>query len=192
MPLRERKKTATRMALHEAALRLAVEHGLERITVEAIADAASVSRRTFSNYFAGKEEALLYGDHARMRTFLAHVRDRPAGEPPWEALTRAAERLYLDLGERDPRWVAQSRLLRGHPSLLERQAATYAALERDLATAVAARLPAGGSPLRARVTAAAFLSAWRAAVQVWLDQPPGTSLAELARDALGIAADRFE
>jgi AcrR family transcriptional regulator len=192
MPLRERKKSATRMALHEAALRLAVEHGPDRVTVEAIADDAGVSRRTFSNYFASKEDALLYGDHARMRAFLERVNDRPPGEPPWEALTRAAEQLYLELGERDPRWVAQSRLLRGHPSLLERQAVTYAALERDLAAAVAGRLPGDGAVLRARVTAAAFLSAWRAAVQVWLDQPPGTSLAGVTGEALRIAAARFE
>jgi AcrR family transcriptional regulator len=56
--LRERKKTATRQALHEAAVRLAVERGVDNVTIEAIADAASVSRRTFSNYFAGKEQAL--------------------------------------------------------------------------------------------------------------------------------------
>ena len=57
--LRERKKAATRQALHEAAVRLAIAHGPDRITVEAVADEAGVSRRTFSNYFANKEEALL-------------------------------------------------------------------------------------------------------------------------------------
>jgi len=192
MPLRERKKFATRMALHEAAVRLAIEHGLDRITVEAIADAASVSRRTFSNYFASKEEALLYGDHARMRQFLDLVHARPAGEPPWTALTRAAERLYRDLGDRDPRWVAQSRLLRGHPTLMARQATTFAALERDLAAEVAARLPEGHAPVRARVLAAAFLSALRVGVQMWLDQPPGTSLVALTLEALDATAAHFE
>src|SRR3954468_1297252 len=76
--LRERKKAATRHALHEAAVRLAIAHGPARVTVEAIADEAGVSRRTFSNYFANKEEALLYGDHQRIRAMVEMVRARPA------------------------------------------------------------------------------------------------------------------
>ncbi|MEE3922160.1 TetR/AcrR family transcriptional regulator [Micromonospora sp. BRA006-A] len=88
--LRERKKAATRLALHEAALSLAVEHGPDRITVEAIADAANVSRRTFSNYFGGKEEALFHGDTLRLRRLLRLVADQPAELSPWAALTRAA------------------------------------------------------------------------------------------------------
>ncbi|NED89115.1 TetR family transcriptional regulator, partial [Streptomyces sp. SID11233] len=60
--LRERKKAATREAVHKAALSLAVEHGFEHVTVEAIADAAGISRRTFSNYFTAKEDAVLWGE----------------------------------------------------------------------------------------------------------------------------------
>src|SRR5690242_5600875 len=119
--LRERKKAATRQALHDAAVRLAIEHGLERVTVEAIADDAGVSRRTFSNYFGGKEEALMYGDLQRVRKLIAGVRARPAGEPPWAALTAAAEEFYRELGALDPQRVAQTRLVRNHPTLLAAQ-----------------------------------------------------------------------
>src|SRR5918911_5749347 len=88
--LRERKKLATRQALHQAAVSIAVERGLERLTVEAIADAADVSRRTFSNYFANKEEALLWSDRVRMDRFLELVAARPQDEPPWQAMSAAA------------------------------------------------------------------------------------------------------
>ena len=60
--LRERKKRATREALHDAALRLTLEHGLEHLTVEEISAAAEVSPRTFFNYFPGKEQAIVGDD----------------------------------------------------------------------------------------------------------------------------------
>jgi AcrR family transcriptional regulator len=191
--LRERKKSATRQALHEAALSLAMVHGPDRVTVEAIADAANVSRRTFSNYFASKEEALLYGDHLRMRLMLDLVHGRPASESPWTALTGGARELHRQIGERDPQWVAQTRLAREHPALLAQQVTTYAALERELAVEVAARMaPGTATVMRARLIAGAFLAALRVAVQVWLDQPPGTPLADLVQQALGDTRERFE
>ncbi|MFI7742081.1 TetR family transcriptional regulator [Kocuria rhizosphaericola] len=57
--LRARKKAETWSAIHEAAAALAVEHGVDRTTVEAVAAAAGVSPRTFFNYFPAKEDAVL-------------------------------------------------------------------------------------------------------------------------------------
>ena len=190
--LRERKKNATRQALHEAALRLAIEHGADQVTVEAIADDAGVSRRTFSNYFANKEQALLHGDQQRMRALVDAVHARPAGEPPWVALTKAAEQLYAGLHDLDPQAVAQGRLVRGQPALAAQQVNIFAALERELATEVAARLddqdPTG---VRARLTAAAFLVALRVSLNVWLDQPPGTRLWDVVQNALSQSGRGF-
>ncbi|WP_083266626.1 TetR/AcrR family transcriptional regulator [Arthrobacter sp. U41] len=59
LPLRERKKAETWLALHEAAASLALQHGVDQTTVEAIASSAGVSPRTFFNYFAVKEDAIL-------------------------------------------------------------------------------------------------------------------------------------
>src|SRR3954451_5934320 len=193
--LRERKKAATKHALYEAAVRLALEHGLERTTVEAIADEAGVSRRTFSNYFAGKEEALLYGEHQRVQALVEIVRARPRVEPAWVALTRAAEDFYLQIGVLDPEQLSQWRLVRAQPSLVAAQVQTFAALAGELAAEVAARLPDGDhpDPVRARLTAAAFLAALRVALHVWLDQPTGSrSLWDLVQRALDEAGGGFD
>jgi AcrR family transcriptional regulator len=190
--LRERKKEATREALHEAALRLAVQRGPDRVTIDDIADAASVSRRTFSNYFGSKDEALLYRDQSRMRTLLELIRARPERESAWTALTNAAFELYALVGDRDPTWLAQTRLVRRHPSLAGYQVAAYAALERDLAEQLAGRLPPDPwLELRARLMAAGYLSTLRITLQTWLDRTSGPRLPEVLREALDAMGQRF-
>jgi AcrR family transcriptional regulator len=190
--LRERKKVATRQALHEAAVRLAVERGLDNVTVEAIADAVDVSRRTFSNYFDGKEDAVLYGYEQRLRTLLDLLRARPADESAWTALRQAFHDLYPQLGAQDSQWVAEMRLTRQHPSLLARQLATFARCERDLTEAVAERT--GGQepdPVRARVIAATFLTGIRLATQLWLDEPQTRSLIDAADNVFDQISAQF-
>ena len=59
MPLRARKKQETRRAIQRAALQLALDGGLENLTIEAIAAAANISQRTFFNYFDSKEDAIV-------------------------------------------------------------------------------------------------------------------------------------
>jgi AcrR family transcriptional regulator len=183
--LRERKKAATRHALHEAALRLAAERGLEHVTVEAIADAANVSRRTFSNYFSGKEEALFHGDAEQLRRMLELLADQPADELPWTALGRVAEQLAADLG-RDPSWLASRRQLRAHPGLLARQVAAYTTIEGELTTELVKRLSGRDVALRARLLAACFLTTVRVATQQWIEAPDGR-LVDVVRAAMAHA-----
>lgn len=166
--LRERKKEATRQAVHEATLRLTVEHGFDQVTVEAVADAAGISRRTFSNYFTNKEDALLHGEEQQIRALVSTVRDRPADEPAWPALRAAVAQFRTAPPERD--WAVRTRLAMRHPSLLARQLANHAALERDLAEAVATRPGPPSAPVRPIVLAAAFLASLRIAMRMWIEE----------------------
>jgi AcrR family transcriptional regulator len=87
--LRERKKLDTRRALSDAALGLAFERGLDRVTRDDIAARAGVSLRTFNNYFTNKFEAVAYRQLERMRLSLNEFRDRPADEPLWTAIAES-------------------------------------------------------------------------------------------------------
>jgi AcrR family transcriptional regulator len=190
--LRERKKDATRQALHEAVLRLAVDRGWDAVTVEAVADQANVSRRTFSNYFANKEEALFHGDLQRIERLLSQFRARPRSEPAWRALTATAASQYADLDEIDPKWMAQMRLVRMHPALLAQQVATQLTLEEELATEIAARSPAADdAEMRARVMAATFLATIRTVVVLWTTQDRNERLSTAINAGLKVAGEKF-
>lgn len=182
--LRDRKKTATRQSLHEAALRLAMAHGLDGVTVEDIADEAGVSRRTFSNYFANKEDAILHEDRERTGRLLSFLGDRPASEPPWPALRNAVADLLRDQDAPDPAWVEQLRLLRRHPSLLARQASDQIAVERELAAVLVERGHDTDEEL-ARLMAATLLATFRTAAALWLEGSGEQSLPELVDRLLG-------
>lgn len=57
--LRERKRRATMVAIEDAATSLVLEHGYDAVTVDQICAAAEVSKRTFFNYVASKEAAVI-------------------------------------------------------------------------------------------------------------------------------------
>ncbi|MEO6827585.1 MAG: TetR/AcrR family transcriptional regulator [Microbacteriaceae bacterium] len=57
--LRDRKRAETRAELEQAAVDLVLGEGLDGATIEAISQRASVSPRTFFNYFESKDDAVL-------------------------------------------------------------------------------------------------------------------------------------
>jgi AcrR family transcriptional regulator len=57
--LRERHRQQVLVDLHEAAVALVNQVGFADATIDLIADRAGVSRRTFFNYYASKEDAVL-------------------------------------------------------------------------------------------------------------------------------------
>lgn len=184
---RERKKLATRAALSEAALRLAVEHGVEHVTAEHIADEADVAVRTFFNYFSSKEEAVVAGDLGTSGSLAAAFTERPRDEPLSDSLREATLALVRGEEFRDRRRVEQMRAVRRAPSLLPHRLAAYAEQEQALTDAVAART---GSDVEHDVlpalAAATAMAAMRVAVLRWLthgvDELDRPGLVELVED----------
>ena len=57
--LRARKRRATENAIETSAVRLALDLGVENVTVEAICERADISRSTFFNYFSSRDYAIV-------------------------------------------------------------------------------------------------------------------------------------
>jgi AcrR family transcriptional regulator len=184
--LRERKKRQTRQALSWAALRLAVERGLDNVLVEDIAAEAGVSTRTFNNYFSSKAEAISSRHLDRMRTVSDALRARPADEPLWTALTHAALAPFEDSHPTpDADWQAGVKLMMSEPALIGEFLRVSALADRELAAAIAERT--GTDPkldLYPRLVAAAVGAATNVANELWLNADPPVSLTGLLRDAL--------
>ncbi|WP_316308220.1 TetR/AcrR family transcriptional regulator [Clavibacter michiganensis] len=84
--LRERRRVETSAKLTTLARRLTAQHGLAGFTVEEVCEQAGVSRRTFFNYFASKEDAL-FGRSARVDTADLEEAFVAAGDPEDPALS---------------------------------------------------------------------------------------------------------
>jgi AcrR family transcriptional regulator len=198
--LRERKKAATRHALGAAAMRLAIERGLDNVLVEDIAEAAGVSARTFNNYFASKYEAICALQQDRAMRIGDALRARPAGEPLWESVTAAI------LGELVPggppagragvagqplkEWLAGIRLVITSPSLVGEYLKVQGQAQYHLAAAISERLGTSTeTDMFPRIMAGAVSAAIQAAMERWLHSDPPVPLEPLMRRSLARFAD---
>jgi AcrR family transcriptional regulator len=184
--LRERKKQATRKALSQAAMRLAIQHGLDALLVEDIAAEAGVSPRTFNNYFASKYEAICATALDRSREIGAALRARPDGEPLWDAITAAVLQVHSAADRApDPDWIAGLRaVIRSHELQGEYLKSHYM-MQRSLTAAIAERT--GTDPaadMLPRVLAGAVAAAVQVAMERWLFADPAVALAPLMATAL--------
>ncbi len=102
--LRERKKVETRTAIRQAVLLLALQRGIENVTVEQVAAEANVSVRTFHNYFGSKTEALTEAWRDELEVYVDALRERPRDEPILASLEHVLSMIVARMGQR-PRGV---------------------------------------------------------------------------------------
>lgn len=100
--LRETKRQATALALAQSAFELARERGVDGFTIDEVTDRAGYSRRTFANYYAGKEEAIVAVAAERIRHALDTTPDENLPLVDWlQAVARQqlSDGLLMMLGE---------------------------------------------------------------------------------------------
>ena len=198
-PTRERRRVETTRTLVSLARRRTAADGLNGFTIEELCDEAGISRRTFFNYFASKEDAVfgipLHIDTAQADELFVGMRPRTAPgaisaslltdlaaliEGRWAALEfdQASARELMGAAEREPRLVAH---------MLERH---HRDEQNDIAL-VARR--EGASPDDPRVVAAVQIVGHlaRLAVPASLDPDDPRTFAEVLEGSLHTARELF-
>lgn len=192
---RERKKVETRSAIRDAALALALESGVEALTVARISGAAEIAPRTFFNYFACKEDALVTDGAAVGAQLREAITGRPDNEAPIASLRAAIIDSDLVAGMESGReqMLQRQRLIQSDPALLARQLAQFATVERAFAEGVAERTGRSPDDLYPATLAALVLGIVRVAVRRWTadDSQSPTDLIAAGFDLLqhGVPAD---
>ena len=172
---REENKQATRLALARAALDVVARDGMERLTADAIAEQAGVSRRTFFNYFAHVEDALLAPVDDAADVLLGRFLDQAPEQPLREAVTAVLA---------DP---LPPELL-AHSAVIQREAArpgragvtarrfvleTAAAKQPLMERALAERIGPGADPVYVAAFSAAFLGVMCRIDAMWVEETGG-------------------
>lgn len=161
----------TRRAVTRTALELFAERGFEETTVDDIADALGVSRRTLFRYFASKND-MVWGEFDRV---LARLRECLAATAPEEPLHEAIGRAVIESNryedEQLPELRIRMRLITGVPALQAHSTLRYAEWRSVIAEFVAGRLACGVDDLIPQTVAHAALGTSTAAFLVWVDNP---------------------
>lgn len=89
--LRDRTRRAVRNELLDIGQELFAEEGYEQVTVDEIAAAAGMSRRSFFRYFSSKDSLVLGKYDRQGELFVEALNARPHDEPLWTALRRMVD-----------------------------------------------------------------------------------------------------
>ena len=186
-----RQPTTSRAELSSVALGLFIERGFEQTTVDDIAVAAGVGRRTVFHYFASKND-LPWGDFdAGLENMRRFLHDLPASMTVMEALCVAVVEFNRFPAEEAVHHRARMKLLLEVPALQAHSALRYAAWRGVLATFAAERLGLDEDSLEPQAIAHVFLAISLSAYEQWL-RDEGTNLIALLQEAQAIFPRIFD
>jgi AcrR family transcriptional regulator len=133
--LRERKRQLTIERIAETGLKLFMEHGYEATTLDAIAAASGISRRTFFHYLRSKEDVLLAHESGKFLYVLGPTFLR---QSPKQSPIDAARKTFLALASmyETKESIIADRMLRSVETLRLRKEALLLQMEEALAEAM--------------------------------------------------------
>jgi len=185
-----RQPVTTAAALSHVALHLFIERGFEQTTVDDIARAAGIGRRTLFRYFPSKMD-LPWGDFdaelTRMRAFLDAVE-------PDVALVDALVVAVVEFNRFPPEEVRFHRermnLLLNVPALMAHSSLRYAAWRRVVSDFAASRLGVDAGAIEPTAIGWVFLGVSLAAYEQWL-KVDDSDLVELLESAFQLVRETF-
>lgn len=138
--LRAIKAEAVTASIAAHALALFDEKGFDAVTVDDIAAASGISRRSFFRYFPTKEDVVVAGHAAFGERIIEAVKARPRDEDVWVSLRRGYD-VLADNVDRDPEGAARTmRVVNSTASLRAHTLEKHIAWAVGLAPEIARRL----------------------------------------------------
>jgi len=193
-PSRGRPASTSRQDVARAALDLFARQGYDATTVDEIAAAVGISRRTFFRYFESKADVVWGEFNAELGRLRARLDEAPPTEPLMDVLRRSVMATNrFGAGELDELRIRMV-LISSVPTLVAHSAVRYEEWCAVVAGFAADRL--GGAPddLGPQTVARAALGAAMAAFACWARDEDGDLVGEVDRAfrllATGFAEDR--
>jgi len=180
-----RPAATTSHELAAVAQRLFLAQGFGRTSVDDIAAAAGISRRTFFRYFPTKADVLFAESAAELRRFREHLAAGPDDASYEAVIARSVvEALRFPLEERE--WARQrAELLLTVPAVQAHAMSRYAAWRAAAAEYAAARCGQPADALFPRTVGQAVLAATLTAHEHWLAHPE-SDLLDILADVLAL------
>jgi mycofactocin system transcriptional regulator len=166
-PRRGRPRGTSARTLEVIALRLFTEKGFHETTVDEIAAAAGVSRRTFFRYYDAKSKVLWNEFDSEVDTIRATLAETSGDLPVMDAVRRAVIAANHYHAEDVPELRMRMHLISTVPELAASATIHYDAWERAVAEFVARRTGQPADALYPLAAGRATLAACRAAYERW-------------------------
>ncbi|PQP19513.1 TetR family transcriptional regulator [Rhodococcus opacus] len=167
IPIREQTRAVMRALIAQTALGLFAEKGFDATTIEDVAAAAGVSRRTLFNYFKSKDDIALSGLSEQGQEIADRFSERPVAEDVWESL-RAAFQVLDEIETTPERRLEFIRFVFGNDSLRAGHVEKQQHWQQLLTPLIEKRLPQGPRRLlQARAIAASAIACLHAAMEQW-------------------------
>ncbi|MDX8464924.1 TetR/AcrR family transcriptional regulator [Mesorhizobium sp. VK23B] len=184
--LRERKKRETKKRITEKGIALFLKRGVDQTTLDEIAAAAGISRRTFFYYFTSKDEILLSVLSGIGELLTDAVRNAPAGSTPIDAVWDAVVSVCDAIPAND--MIELDRLMRTSPSVQARKQAFYVEQEGEIYAALKERWPEPERSTALRTVAMISVGALRVAADIFTQEKGTRPMVELLDEIFGSAA----